>query len=204
MLMDVTSIFKPAGEDLRLLIVHSTEDELGQNIANGLTSNLNNGINITEKRVSTLGCLAQMDRPENGFHVVLLIAHGDKATNQAWLFGDVDINENDIGTNAAILKAGLNGLINESLCLFGICYFGQDLLEAAAIIGQGEGEALGYIAPNGNSTISNIDIQTGFAALLNELQTRKCDVSIDDLNRILDDKLSDDLRQKLVVVTAAT
>lgn len=199
--MNVTSIFKPAREDLRLLIVHSIEDELGQNIATELTSNLNNEISITEKRVSTLGCLAQMDRPQDGFHVVLLIAHGDKPKNQAWLFGDVDLNGNDIGTNAAILRAGLDGLIDDSLCLFGICYFGQDLLKEAII---DQGGSLACIAPNVGSTISNIDIQTGFAALLNELQARKCDVSIDDLNGILDDKLSDDLRQRLVVITAAT
>ncbi len=199
--MNVTSIFKPAGEDLCLLIVHSTDDGLGQSIADALQAKLSNGIKVTKKRVATLGDLAQMDRPNDGFQVVLLIVHGDKATNQAWLFGDADINGNDIGTNAAILKAGLDGLIDDSLCLFGICYFGQDLLKAAII---DQGGALACIAPNVESTISNIDIQTGFAALLNELQARKGDVSIDDLGGILDDKLSDDLRQKLVVITAAT
>jgi len=201
MLMDITSIFKPAGEDLRLLIVHSTEDGLGRNTATALRDKLNNGITVTEQPVATFDDLAQMVRPQDGFHVVLLMAHGDEATNRTWLFGDVDINGNDVGTNAAILKAGLDGLTDDSLCLFGICHFGQDLLKAAII---DQGGALACIAPNTANTISNTDIATGFSVLLNELQARKCDVSIDDLDGILDDKFSDDLRQKLVVITAAT
>jgi len=202
MTMNVTSVFKPQGKDLRVLIVHSTKDDLGQSIVTTLRKGLTKKIVVKEERVARLACLATMPRPQDRFHVVLLIAHGDKDKNQLWLFGDVDAHKKDIATNAGVLGAALDGMIGDSLCLFGICHFGQGPLREAIV---DQGGALACIAPKPGCTITKGDIETGFAVLLNELQARRhLDISIDDLDDILTDRLSAGLQQKLVVVTAAT
>lgn len=200
--MDVMSFFKPAGDGVRVLVVHSTSDNLGQDTTMKLLSNLKPEIAVTEERVSTLADLATRLYPAQGFHVVVLIAHGDKASNKAWLFGDVDVDGNDIGTNAGVLKAALDGLLDNCLCLFGVCYFGQDLLREAII---DQGGALACIAPKPDCTISNSNIQDEFAALLNEMQVRKTvDIGVDNLGELLKKTLSCDLHKKLMVITAAT
>lgn len=196
--MCVTSIFRPAGENLRILIVHSTENDLGKNTARQLRANLKAEIEVAEQGVSTLGDLMKLPRPNQGYHVVLLIAHGDKASNQVWLFGDIDVGGNDIGTNVALLKIALDGLLDNSLCLFGVCHFGDVFLKATVI---DQGGALACIAPKPGCTISKVDIQCGFADLLNEIQCRKnIDVGVGDLHDLLNEFVSDELRRKLSVI----
>jgi hypothetical protein len=193
--IDVTSIFKPGGEDLRVLVLHSTEDALGQQTVALLQSHLRKGVVVTQHRISSLHDLCKMGRPTSNPHVVLLIAHGDKATNQVWLFGDVDKNGNEIGTGVGIIKEAMDGLLCDVLCLFGICYFGSDFIQDAII---NHAEALACIAPAPDYTITNIDIGCEFARLLNEMQTnRQVEYGLHNLQNLMNKTLSGGLHEKL-------
>ena len=134
--------------------------------------------------------------------MVLLVAHRDDAVNRAWLFGDVDMKGGDIGTSVCVLKTALDGLLDDCLCIFGVCHFGQDLLKPAIV---DQGGALACIAPKPDCMISSQDIGNEFAKLLNEMQTRKhIPIGVDDLNEIMDNTLPEELRNRLVTYTIAT
>jgi len=200
--MNVSSTFKPQGEDVRILVLHSTKNDLGKDTVALLRSNLNPKIAVAEHRIPSLSDLATMPQPQERHHVVLLVVHGDSASNQAWLFGDVDVNGEDIGTNAGVLRAASDGLLDDCLCLLGVCHFGQDLLQEAIV---DRGGALACVAPKPGCTISKLDIGNEFAKLLNAMQTRRSlDIGVDDLEGLLRSTLTDDLYQRLVTYTAAT
>ena len=193
--MNVTTYFKQQGEGVNLLILHSTKDDLAKRTVDLLKANLANEVAVHEYGIATLSEITSISRTEHQANVVMLIAHGDEEENKVWLFGDVDQNGEDLGTNPGLLTAALDGLLDNCLCLFGICHFGQDLLRKAII---GQGGALACVAPKPDSTITVSDIGTGFAGLLNELQSNAhSPVGINELQGLLQNSLSDQLFQKL-------
>jgi len=200
--MNVTTYFKAQGEGVRLLIIHSTKDALAQQTVNLLKANLKNDILIVEHRIATLGDLAALAHSEEKPNIVLIIAHGDKAANEVWLFGDVDLDGKDIGTNIGLLKTALDGLLDDSLCLFGVCHLGQELLKMAVV---DQGGALACVAPKPGCTISGSDIGNEFAKLLNQIQAEKhLPIGVDEIDRLLQETFSADLLNRVAVYTAAS
>lgn len=199
--MDISSVVKRAGEDLRVLVLHSTEDDLAQQAVDLLRGNLSSGITVTEQRIKTLRDLISEPRPTEAYHVVVLIAHGDKKHHRVWLFGDADIDGNELGTGISVLTAALDGLLNDCLCLFGVCYFGQELMKMALV---DHGGALACVAPKASNTISVGDIGNGFAKLLDALQARKHNgVHADEIEFLCQQSIPEAVYNKLIVKTAA-
>lgn len=73
--MDVTSVFKPEGKDVQLLIVHSTQDKLGSVTVDDLKNKLNQDVKVvTEERIASFGELVQLMQKNIEFNVFLLLA----------------------------------------------------------------------------------------------------------------------------------
>lgn len=166
--MDVTGFFKRSGDDVQLLIAHSTQDELGDRIVDGLDGKLNKDVNIVaEERIASFAELVALMQRGIPFNVFLLLAHGDKLTNAAWLYDDKDLVGRELSVKLGELSAALEGHVDDKLCLFGVCYFGTDDLAEAICDTAG---ALACIAPKPDSKIFHSEIVEGYGSLLNRLQ----------------------------------
>jgi hypothetical protein len=187
MQMNVTNVFKPAGDDVRLVIAHSTADNLGQETVNALKKELAAGVLVVaEGRIGTLTELLDLVQKAGPFNVLLVVAHGNKGLNAARLFADVDPDGKPVRLKAGEL-ALFEGSLADKLCLFGVCYYGSEDLATAVV---DRAMALACIAPKPTDTITNLDIINGFSALLNELQVRKVnDIGTGELGPVLIPKL---------------
>ncbi|MGA2584998.1 MAG: hypothetical protein ABSG31_17125 [Tepidisphaeraceae bacterium] len=185
--MNVTNVFKAAGEDVRLVIAHSTADKLGQETVDALKKKLAPGVVVVaERRIGTLAELLDLVQSAGRFNVLLVVAHGNKGLNAARLFADLDSDGKPVRLKAAEL-ALFEGLLDDKLCLFGVCYYGSEDLASAVV---DRAMALACIAPKTTDTITNLDIINGFSSLLNELQARKVnDIGTGELGPLLIPKL---------------
>jgi hypothetical protein len=179
--IDVTGNFKKAGEDVRVVIAHSTKNALGQDTIDAFRAKLGDVVVVAEARVGTLKELLELVQSADDFNVLLVVMHGDGVENEAHLFADVDVHGKPLGLKGAEL-ALLAGSLDDKLCLFGICHFGTaDLAQAVCSAG-----ALVCIAPKPGKRISNIEIIDGFSALLKKMQEQKgAEFGVENLDRDL-------------------
>ena len=200
--MDVTGFFKHKGDDVQLLIAHSTQDKLGNLTVEDLKKKLNQGVNIVaEERIASFAELVALMQKDISFNVFLLLAHGDKLTNATWLYDDKDLVGRELSVNAGELSAALKDHIDDKLCLFGVCYFGTDDLAKAICDTAG---ALACIAPKPDSDISRSEIVEGYGSLLNKLQALSHrDVGHDLLHSDLVNSMPQDLVNRLSVESRA-
>ncbi len=201
-MIDIKSSFKEQGDDVHLLIIHSTKDALAQQAVDLLKKNVEGkGILIEERRIATLQDLVAPHCSAQNPNIVLIVAHGDKKTNRLWLFGDTSQDGRAIGTDIGLLKTALDGLLDDCLCLFGVCHMGQDLLKTAIV---DQGGALACVAPKPGCTVSVSDIADEFAELLKEIQNRKqLRVGVDEIDCLLKKTFSADLYNRMALYTAA-
>lgn len=199
--MNVTSVFKPAGEDVQLLVAHSTEDKLGGAIVERLKTNLNQDVRVVaEERIASFAEWGQMMKKNYQFNVFLVIAHGDELTNATWLYNDKDVAGHELSVNTGELLVTLNGYVENKLCLFGVCYSGTDDLATAI---HKRALASACIAPKPNSTITGSEIADGYGSLLNRLQEMSSsDVGWEGLHSGLVRAIPEPLVKKLSIVPA--
>ncbi len=151
---------------MKLLLLHSTGDNLGSNTAQLLKERLSKNIKVTECRIANFSELSEAIA-NNDFNVLLLLAHGDDAKGRVWLYNDVDQNGSELSVNVGQLATALMGSVDNKLCLFGVCHFGtKDLADAVREMAS----ALVSIAPMHNYSISQDDIVNHYGDFLNAMQ----------------------------------
>jgi hypothetical protein len=169
--IDVQGSFKPSGEDVRLLILHSTKDALGEKTSKALTQKLSSGVVVVDtKPLQDFRSLRSALENVNKFNALLIIAHGDKANHEFWLRNDADASGRKLGINAGELKAALEGKVDDKLILFATCYAGTDDLMRLMVE---QAVALVCVAPKSGATISNVAVIDGYSMLLNKIQAQK-------------------------------
>ncbi len=184
---NVDLVFKPAGEDVKVLILHSTEDQVGKDTADGLVYGLKRDVKVVGNHdVPNFKTLTKViHQKKDSFNVLVLIAHGGKSDNLPFLYDDGYLRYHE-------LKAALEGKVDDKLCLFGVCYLGtNDLAEWIC----NEAGAMACIAPQPNVEICQCDIEVGFETLLNKMQEQKhyaSDVAM--LHKILKPELNDNIK----------
>jgi len=169
--MDVNLAFKPAGDDVRLLIIHSTKDDLGKKTATALCGALSPNVQIVGiEQVADFCSVKQIIATAQPFNILLIVAHGDHADHKFWLHGDNDLHGNELGVSAGELKALFECEVDDKLLIFGVCYAGTDDL-ATLMVDQGG--ALACVAPKPNATINDSQVINGYGHLLNDIQSKK-------------------------------
>ena len=167
-------------QQLCALIVHSTEDDLGENIASRIKTTVDSDIEIDIKRASTYSELITVLDKATPVSVFILIAHGDKQTHSAWLFADLDVDGNELSLGVAE-QATLRDYLKDKVCIFGVCYFGTATL-AQAIVGH-DG-AIFALASKPHNTLTGLDVATVAISLLNTMEsTKPSSVTLDLLVR---------------------
>lgn len=187
--MKVTDIFKPSSENVKVLVLHSTEDNLGQNASNLLEWTLKNGVEIVgTHRITNLKSLVQALEETEPFNVLVFIAHGDKKTHQAFLCEDYTQEGNLLPLKNGELAAALKDHVDDKLCLFGVCYSGtEDLAESICR----KACAMVCISPKPNEEISPKDIGLAYGDLLNKMQEQKhCAMDAQMLHKVLVQELN--------------
>ena len=195
--MDVSSIFKPSGEPVRLAVAHSTADDLGQRTLDLLRSNLSAGIELVEAvRIADFRELLSFLRQCPPFNVFLLMAHGLRVTNTVRLYEDVDRAGRPLRVNVGELTL-LAPALSDRLCVFGVCHFGTQELAQAVCDGAG---ALACVAPRPSCAISRTDIGQHFAAFLNRLQAHQdVDIGVGELRDLLRESVPPALFENLSI-----
>ena len=181
--MDITSIFKPEGDPVRLAVAHSTEDDLGQRTLDLLQSKLSADVQLVgSERIADFRELLSFLSHCPTFNVFLLMAHGRRVTNTVRLYDDVDNDGRPLRVNVGELSL-LSDQFSNRLCLFGVCYFGTEELAEAVCDRAG---ALACVAPRPSYDITRTDIGEHFAAFLNLLQTNQhVAIGVGDLRGLL-------------------
>lgn len=170
-LMNVSLHFKKSGDDVRLLVIYSTEDGLGKNIAKELCDKLSPAVEIVSVEEATnFRSLSDIIDENSDFNVLLVIAHGDKLNHKFWLHEDEDSQGNELGISAGELKAILEGKVDDKLVMFGTCYCGTDDLASLML---GHVGVLACVAPKPNCTITDIQVAEWYSWLLNKIQAAK-------------------------------
>jgi hypothetical protein len=169
--MDVEPHFKPAGQGVRLLVMHSTQNCLGKKTAKRLIKSLSpDAIIVGVERAADFREFVNIVGSADPFNILLVIAHGDKRDHKFWLHADQDVHGNELGVNVGELKAALEGKADDILALFGVCYFGTEDI-ADAVVNQAG--ALACVAPIATETITSGQIITGYGNLINAIHGAK-------------------------------
>ncbi|MBY0310532.1 MAG: hypothetical protein K2W85_00530 [Phycisphaerales bacterium] len=191
--------FKPAGQDVRLLVIHSTAEPLGEHTAKALDKALVPGIvRVGIHRAADFRELVSMIDKAEPFNVLLLIAHGDNADFKFWLHGDKDASGQRLGVNPMELKAALGDKAHDTLIMFGVCHHGTEELAEAMVEHAG---ALASVAVRPGEKISKDDIAIHFATFLNAMQAAKTiGVGPYELAGFLRDSVPKELFKRLAIV----
>jgi hypothetical protein len=190
--------FKEPGDDVRLLIVHSTADDLGHKTAEALRGFLAPAVVVVGvERCADFRGLLRIVAAAKPFNVLLVIAHGNATSNRVRLFGDVDAAGNVLRVSVGELKAALEGHADDILALFGVCHFGTDDLAEAMVEQAG---ALACVAPKPEHTITDRDIISGFGTLLNAMQAgKKMGIGPHELTGFVRDSVPKEMFQRLSI-----
>jgi hypothetical protein len=183
----ITLTFKPAGEGIRLLLLHSTQDSLGQVIAGQLRQRLDPGIIVSQRRVANFGELLTRVEEADDFNVLMLVAHGDDVQHHVWLYNDINQQGNEMSVNIGEMVIALKNHVLDKLCLFGVCHFGtEDMAQAICM----QACALACIAPKPNYAIKGLQVVNHFSVFLNAIQAHaNVDVDVNDLHNQLKSSL---------------
>jgi hypothetical protein len=192
--MVVNDTIVPASEPISALIVHSTENDLGQNISDYVTANLDSGIAVQIEHVASYGDLIDTLEKAKPFHVFIFIAHGDKATHSAWLCGDLDADGKELSLGVAEQVTLKDYLVNK-VCIFGVCYFGAQTLAQAVVAHDG---AIFALASNPDNSLTGLDVARAAIGLLNAMeQVKPCDITLDLLTRLCVPKIDHDVLDRM-------
>lgn len=196
--MNIKIHFKDANEDVRLLIVHSTEDDLGQNTVDALRKFLAPAVVVVGvERCADFRELVRIVAEAKPFNVLLVIVHGDDKDHRFWLHADKDAAGNELGVNVGELKAALEGRVDDILALFGVCYFGTEDLAEAMVEQAG---VLACIAPKPDQTISDQDVISGYGTLINAMQAgKKMAIGPHDLTGFVRNSVPKEMFQRLSI-----
>lgn len=168
--MLVTGVFKPADENLSVLIAHSTAGNLGECTAEVLRDTLDAGVHVEIRRITNFSDLVALEDVLTACHVFILLAHGRTSDNTVRLFDDFDVDGRALRVNVGEMKAALEGRVADKLCLFGVCHYGtQDLADAVCK----QAGAVACIAPKPPCTIGAIECVSAFSCILNEMQEQR-------------------------------
>ncbi len=89
-LEDETSVIKPAGEDVRLLIAHPINADAPEPPSD-MTQSLRAGIRVVaEQPVPSYEDLLSLVQGSPDFNTLLLLADGETLTSCEWLYGSTD------------------------------------------------------------------------------------------------------------------
>lgn len=199
--INATKVFKPSGENVRVLLISSTSDTLGEYATSLIRSNLNSEIVVVdEDSTVNFSGLNSIISDSDDFNVLVFVAHGKKDDNTTRLSGDMDSDGRILRLNVAQLATALKGKVNNILCLFGVCYLGTDDLAEAVCVNAG---ALACIAPKPTYAITCGNIGTAFSSLLNKMQeSKQMDFNIDLLHEYLLPCLDQNLLKELSIFPA--
>ena len=168
-------------QELNALIVHSTEDKLGQKIAERIRKTVDPDVGLQIERAATYSDLVTVLEKAEPFSVFVLIAHGDNKTHSAWLFADLDANGNELSLGVPE-QATLRDYLKDKVCVFGVCYFGVATLAKVLV---GHDGAIFALASKPQNTLTGFDVATAAASLLNAMEgTKPSSVTLDLLVRL--------------------
>lgn len=172
--MIADDIILQANEKLHALIVHSTEDDLGQVIASEIRCETDPNVTLQIERASDYSSLITILEKADPFSVFILIAHGDKESNSAWLFADGDCDGNELCLGVGE-QATLRDYLIDSVCIFGVCYFGTHTLAKAVV---GHNGAIFALASKPNNALTGLDVATAGISFQcdGENQNIHCDI----------------------------
>lgn len=192
---EIFSTIRPANETLRLLVLHSSEDSLGLDIANGIVARLNGVVVSDVQRFEHYGELVdQLERVKaESFHAVLFVVHGNKLSHKMRPANDRDNAGEVLRTSFAELLPSFKHYLRDCLVLFGVCHFGAGELCAAL---KGNVAAVAAVAPN--TTISNREIVLHYGNVLLELAKDKADIRAEQVSAACN-RLPSDFRSHIVV-----
>lgn len=167
----VEGAFKPADEDVRVLIVHSTAEPLGHWVAAELRKALAPAVVVIGvEKVADFRALSEVVRAKRGFNVLVLVAHGREHGSLIRLADDTDAAGNVLRVNPGQLFAALHGAVDDCLVLFAVCHAGSEDLAEAMTINAG---AMAVVAPKPDQVIKAGDVISGYGTLLNAMQAGK-------------------------------
>ena len=199
--INVTKVFKPSGKNVRVLLISSTDDLVGELAISAVSNNLHKDVEVVnELRVSDFRELYSVVNDSGDFNVLVFVAHGKEEDNTTKLFADFDESGRPLRLNVGGLAAVLQDKVSDVLCLFGVCYFGtEDLAEAIC----NQVGALACIAPKPDYAIEYNEIGSVFSLLLNKIQESKhMDFDIDLLHEYLLPCLDQNLLKELSIFPA--
>lgn len=212
---DETSVFKPAGEDVRLLIAHPLSAD-----APGPASNMNTSLRagvrvVAERPVQSQEDLLSLVHDSPNFNTFLLLADGGTLTSCSWLYSSTDYGwfyENPerrrsrldplrgrqrLHIDLEVLGQALILRASNALSLLGVCYFGAYDLAATFCDRTG---APACIAPQPAKLIARKSLARGYCAVIDTMQALKdASLNIQSLYDVLIPAIPDDVRQDLSV-----
>lgn len=192
---EIFGTIRPANETLRLLVLHSTEDSLGLDIANGVSTRLNGFVFTDVQRFEHYGELVeQLERVKaESFHAVLFVVHGNKLSHKMRPANDLDNDGEVLRTSFPELLPSFKDYLRDCFVLFGVCHFGAGELCDAL---KGNVAAVAAVAPN--TTISNRDIVLHYGDMLLDLAKDKVAIRAEQVSAACN-RLPSEFRSRIMV-----
>ncbi len=212
---DETSVLKPAGEDVRLLIAYPLSADAPGPVSK-VHQSLRAGVRVVaEQPVQSHEDLLSLVHDSPDFNTFLLLADGGTLTSCSWLYSSADYGwfyENSerrrsrldpprgrqrLHIDLEVLGQALMLRASNALSLLGVCYFGADDLAATFCDRTG---ASACIAPRPAKIIARDSFVRGSSAVIDTMQEHKhASLNIQSLYDVLIPAIPDDVRQDLSV-----
>ncbi len=203
---DETNVFKPAGEDVRLLIAYPLSADAPRPACD-MTRSRRPGVRVVaEQPVQSHEDLVSLVHDSPDFNTFLLLAGGETLTRCAWLYSSADYGwfyenpERDrqrLHIDLEVLGQALMLRASNALSLLGVCYFGADDLAATFCDRTG---APACIAPQPAKLIARESLVRGYCAVIDTMQALKdASLNIQSLYDVLIPAIPHDVRQDLSV-----
>lgn len=195
--MLVDDVIVKRDEPVRALIVHSLEEEWGvDELLKDIELLRSKGVDLRQVAIETYADLITVLETEDGaFQFFMLIAHGDRLTNAAWLVNDKDHAGNELSLSAPELCT-LKPYLVDRVCIFAVCHIGTTVLADSVVSHDG---ALYALASKPDNTLTDYDIMEACVSLLNAVQDCKpSSVNLPMLRSVCVPRISERVRERMV------